>query len=353
MEQSKKLNFDGQPIFCGIDVHKKSWKVTVRTNLVELKTFSQPPSATALMSFLRHRYPSASYRVVYEVGFCGFHIQRELQALGVDCIIANPADVPTMDKEKQQKTDTVDSRKLSKSLSAGMLEGIHVPSVQEQDDRCVLRNYHQFVRDQTRCKNRLKGWLYFQGVEVEDRKYWSRNYIRQLREMPLPTEAARTSLDLLLEAFESAKAQVLRATRALRALSREERHLEQVELIRSIPGIGQIHALLFLLEVGDINRFRSFDKLCAYVGLVPSTRSSGEQERTGRMTHRSNTRLKSALIEASWTAVKVDPALTLAFSEYARKMQKSRAIIKIARKLLNRIRYVLRNQRRYQVGVVA
>lgn len=353
MEQNKKLDFDGQPIFCGIDVHKKSWKVTVRTDLVELKTFSQPPSATALLSFLKHRYPAASYRVVYEAGFCGFHLQRQLQALGVDCIIANPADVPTMDKEKQQKSDAVDSRKLSKSLSAGMLAGIHVPTVQEQDDRCVLRNYHQFVRDQTRCKNRLKGWLYFQGVEVEDRSYWSRNFIKRLREMPLPTAAARTSLDLLLQALESAKLQVLRATRALRALSREERHREQVELIRSIPGIGQVHAMLFLLELGDIRRFGSLDRLCAYVGLVPSTRSSGEQERVGRLTHRTNSRLKSALIEASWTAVRMDPALTLAFSQYARKMQKSKAIIKIARKLLNRIRYVLVNRRQYESGVVA
>lgn len=71
------------------------------------------------------------------------------------------------------------------------------------------------------------------------------------------------------------------------------------------------------------------------------------------MTHRTNSRLKSALIEASWTAVRMDPALTLAFSQYARKMQKSKAIIKIARKLLNRIRYVLVNRRQYESGVVA
>jgi transposase len=149
MEQNKKLDFDGQPIFCGIDVHKKSWKVTVRTDLVELKTFSQPPSATALMSFLKHRYPAASYRVVYEAGFCGFHLQRQLQALGVDCIIANPADVPTMDKEKQQKSDAVDSRKLSKSLSAGMLEGIYVPTVQEQD---ILCRCDRFAQGKPVCK---------------------------------------------------------------------------------------------------------------------------------------------------------------------------------------------------------
>ena len=77
MGQVKQLDFSGQKIFCGIDVHKKSWKVCIRSEQMELKTFSQNPSARELSIHLKQNYPSAIYHVVYEAGFCGFSYQRE------------------------------------------------------------------------------------------------------------------------------------------------------------------------------------------------------------------------------------------------------------------------------------
>jgi hypothetical protein len=40
MKQGTQLDFNGQKIFVGIDVHKKSWKVCLRSEYMELKTFS-------------------------------------------------------------------------------------------------------------------------------------------------------------------------------------------------------------------------------------------------------------------------------------------------------------------------
>lgn len=86
---------------------------------MELRIFSQEPSARQLSEHLRRHYPSANYQVVYEAGFCGFGYQREFSALGINCMIVHPADVPTTDKDKQRKSDTVDCRKLSKTLGEG------------------------------------------------------------------------------------------------------------------------------------------------------------------------------------------------------------------------------------------
>ena len=113
MRQVKQLDFSGQKIFCGIDVHKKSWKVCIRSEQMELKTFSQKPSAIELVRHLRKNYPLANYQVVYEAGFCGFSPQREFSKEEVSCIIVHPADLPTTDKEKQRKSDAVDCRRLS------------------------------------------------------------------------------------------------------------------------------------------------------------------------------------------------------------------------------------------------
>jgi transposase len=355
MKQVKHLDFTGQKIFCGVDVHKRSWKVSIRSAQMELKSFSQEPSVITLDNFLKKNYPSAIYKVVYEAGFCGFGYQRDFTQRGINCIIVHPADVPTMDKEKQRKSDPVDCRKLSKTLSENSLNGIFIPSIDQQDDRCVIRAYHQFVKDQTRYKNRIKGWLSFQGIIIADDdecKYWSRNFIKWLKALPLATVSARTSLDLLIQGFEQARNQVLLATRQLRKLSTQDSYAFQIRLLRSIPGIGLINALILSTEIGDINRFQGLDQLCDYIGLVPKIHSSDDRQHVMGLTHRGNHKLREALIESSWTAIRKDPALTLAYSEYTKRMKKNRAIIKIARKLLNRIRYVMKNQKKYEPAVV-
>jgi hypothetical protein len=70
------------------------------------------------------------------------------------------------------------------------------------------------------------------------------------------------------------------------------------------------------------------------------------------MTQRHHSSLRWLLIEASWIAVRKDPAMMEAFNEYGKRMRKTKAIVKIARKLLNRIRYVLKNQAEYVTGVI-
>jgi transposase len=122
--------------------------------------------------------------------------------------------------------------------------------------------------------------------------------------------------------------------------------------LRTIPGIGEISALLFATEIGDINRFAELDQLCDYVGLVPKVHGSGNKETVLGLTHRGHRELRETLIEASWVAIRLDPAMTMAFNGYAKKMLKTKAIIKIARKLLNRIRFVMKHQVEYTTAVV-
>jgi transposase len=122
--------------------------------------------------------------------------------------------------------------------------------------------------------------------------------------------------------------------------------------LRTIPGIGLVTAIILLTEIGDINRFVGLDPLCDYIGLVPKIYASDQTQHVMGLTHRGNYKLREAIIEASWTAIRKDPALTMAYSEYIKRMNKNKAIIKIARKLINRIRFVMKNQKEYQPAVV-
>ena len=70
------------------------------------------------------------------------------------------------------------------------------------------------------------------------------------------------------------------------------------------------------------------------------------------MTKRGNKFLKHVFIESAWTAVRKDPSLLLAYTNYSKRMLKTKAVIKIARKLINRIRYILINDEEYKLSVI-
>ncbi len=86
--------------------------------------------------------------------------------------------------------------------------------------------------------------------------------------------------------------------------------------------------------------------------FIPNTDSSGEKDITKGITDRRNPTLLVMLIESSWIAVRKDPALMMAFESLCKNMTKTKTIVHIARKLLNRIRYILKNQMAYVPAVV-
>jgi transposase len=113
-----------------------------------------------------------------------------------------------------------------------------------------------------------------------------------------------------------------------------------------------IVAVTLLSELETILRFKNLDKLCSFVGLVPRTNTSGENDKTGKITSRSNKPLRGIIIEAAWIASRNDPALAQCYLELCKRMKPNKAIIKIAKKLLNRIRYVMKNEKEYVHSVV-
>lgn len=163
-KQINKLDFSGQDIYIGLDTHLKSWHVSILGEHLAHKSFSQPPCAKSLKNYLDKHFPQANYKCVYEAGFAGFSVYRQLSELGLNCIVVNPADVPSKDKEKKGKTDKIDSSKLARSLRSKELDPIYIPSIEGEEDRSLLRTRAKIVRDQTRCKNRIKSLLYYYGI---------------------------------------------------------------------------------------------------------------------------------------------------------------------------------------------
>lgn len=355
--QVKQFDFDGQNIYVGLDVHLRQLTVTVVGEHLTHKTFSHQPDPDALVRYLKKNFPGARYYAAYEAGFSGFWLQEALEKQGVNCIVVNAADIPTMDKERKQKRDPVDSRKIARSLRNGDLKGIYIPSKICQHDRNLIRARETLVKDQTRCRNRIKSLLYFYGINypaefTHPGTHWSCRFFEWLKKIDFEGESGTFAFKTLVKQTEFLKGLLKETTRKISNLSKSKRFSNKIKPLMSVPGIGRLTAMIFLCELADIHRFNNLNKLCAYVGLIPNIHASGEREQIGDMTKRGNSLLKKYLIESSWVAVRKDPVLMLRFIELRARMKTNQAIIRIARRLLNRIRYILINEKEYQINIV-
>ena len=357
LKQSNTLNFIGENIYVGIDVHLKSWSVCIMTTHLTHKAFRQDPDPLVLVSYLTRHFPGGTYYSVYEAGFCGLWIHNKLRELGVHSLVVNPADVPTSDKEHKHKSDPVDAGKLARSLRSGELKGIYTHGQESLYARSLLRVRNSIVIDMTRTKNRIKGMLYYYGIHYPasfsmGKGHWSRLFIRWLKEDVLLHESiARTAFLLLLEEYEYSRFQLLKANREIRELACF-RYKEDLRLITSIPGVGFLTGIHILVQVEQIDRFGSRDKFAGFLGMVPTTRNSGDKNSTGRISPRQQKELRSLLIESAWIAARYDPALSANFHKLCHRMDKNKAIIRIAKQLANRIYYVLKNKVEYVNGLV-
>ena len=350
---TKKIDFTGKDLFIGLDVHKKSWSVTIIVDGIEHRTFTQPPEPGSLYNYLLRMFPGASYNSAYEAGFCGYGIHRELNSLGIRNIVINAADIPTTQKDKLQKRDPVDSRKIARSLEKGSLNPIHVFDRELEELRTLNRTRFYLMRDLRRSKNRIKSFLIYYGINLPvefDNNQWTLKFVSWLKQVKMQTTSGQYAFSGLIQSYEHYRGQLLDLSRLVRQSIRKYDN-ELYTLLRSVSGIGPLTSSALITELGNIERFKNIDQLSSYIGLIPKIRESGETTHTGGITFRCNSFLRTLLIESSWQAIRMDPAMMQYYHQHLVNNTGHKVIIKVARKLLNRIRYVMKNRQPYTVGV--
>lgn len=352
--QSRKTDYANQEVFVGIDVHKTSWTVAIRVHGVQVMRMAMAPETELLISHLQQQYANAQYQVVYEAGFCGFHIARKLKLAGIETIIVNPAHVPSNYQDKLNKNDSIDAARLAMELEKGTLQpyAMYIPKEQEEGLRCLVRLIRQQTRDLVRTKIRIKSLLNFLGVSLPDKVHpqtWNRSLLFYLEELTLPDTAATLTLGLQIGYLRQQWTALLKSRRVFRQVIRENPSAREIiACISSLPGIGFITASVIYTELMNNKRFSTGEKLCRYVGLTPDVRASGEKSRNLGLNRMYLRYLRNTMIEAAWASIHYDDELLEAYGNYCKRMSKKKAIIKIARKLLMRVLYVWRNKTPYK-----
>lgn len=342
-------DYSNQDFYIGIDVHKKSWTVTIRSLNLQLGFFTQPPCPNTLAAHLKKKFPGGNYFSVYEAGFFGTTIHDQLCSLGIHNIIVHPGDIPTTDKQKKTKTDLHDSRSLAGYLEKNNLKGIYVLPREQQELRSLFRLRISKSRDLTRAINKLKGFLIYFGIELPDSwnrsAYLSKRTLNCLSDLRLATQAGNLCLREYLEDILYRRARLVAITSQLRSQV-QTYYSTPYECLLSIPGIGMKTAIALLAEIGDFERFKDPDQFCSFLGLMPWENSSGETFRTKGIQPRCNQFLRPLIIETAWAAIRHAPKLLLYYRKHAIKNSKH-AIVKVARKLVLIARGVVLKRQRY------
>jgi transposase len=347
--QSKQIDFNGQNFYCGIDTHKKNWTVTIETDEIALQTFSQNPDPEDLAKHLKKKYPGGTYIAGYEAGYFGYGIQRKLETLGIKCIVMHPADIPTTDKDRDQKRDPRDSRKIARAIKNGDVVPIWVPSASLEQNRQLLRTREKLSRDETRIKNRIKAFLQIYGIKYpqtfsQPGSHWSARFIKWLETVQLIESTGTEALRSQVRCLQFQRGEILTVSKQIRKLSLCDKYNHQYLKLIAKPGIGIITAMTILTETGDIRRFKTVDSFRSFMGVVPQANDSGNKEHPGKITKRANAHLRYLLVESTWSAIRYNPYYLNIYKNYRHRMKENKALIRTAGKLTNEIYYSLKKE---------
>jgi transposase len=240
--------------------------------------------------------------VVYEAGPCGYGLYRQLVEKGVDCMVCAPSLIPKKPGERV-KTDRRDAVKLVRSLRAGDLSAVYVPTVDDKAFRDLSCSWASAKDDLKRARQRLKAFLLLHGVGFTGRVDWGPSHRRWLSTFAFDSAWQQLAFEEYRRAIEDRLAQGDRLEAALRETVPNWRFYPVVLGLQAMRGVQFTTAVCMLAELGDLLRFEHPRQLMAWLGVTPSEHSSGEKRRQGSITKNGNSYARKLLVEAAWTSL--------------------------------------------------
>ncbi|MBB5035765.1 IS110 family RNA-guided transposase [Prosthecobacter vanneervenii] len=333
--------------FIGIDYHKKYsvWHAVDAAGCDLGKGRIEHHSPHDFATLVK-RWPNP--RVVFEATMNWYWLyevlERSMPAARI--MLANPFKTRII-AEAQVKTDKIDARILALLLRAGLVSSVHIPCKETRLRKEVLRQRCFFVRQRTMLRNRIHRLLGAQHdlklPQCSD--LFGKRGMSFLEKLKLPTPAGLL-LKQQLEMLKNVQARIKEDEAALAQMMSTTAAQQHVQ---SIPGMGPILAAVVVTEIDLISRFHSAQKLCGYIGLCPSTSSSGGKTYNGKLMRHCNKWLRWAFVEAAWVAMGCDSYFgDLYQKKRAAGKKANTAILCVARRMARITWQLLTEGREYQ-----
>lgn len=290
--------------FVGIDTAKARNAIAVaegdrKGEVRFLGEFDNTPDAIAkLVRKMSERYEAVHF--CYEAGPTGYGLYRQITALGQSCLVVAPSLIPRRTGDRI-KTNRRDAQTLARLLRAGELTAVWVPDEIHEAVRDLVRTRAMSIEDYRRKRQHVTAFLLRHGRSYEAKTSWRGRHIRWLNAQKFEHPAQRLAYQEMLNAVSATAERITRLEAALVEIVPTWTMAPVVAAYQALRGVAFLTAATFVAEIGDIRRFDHPRQVMAFLGLVPSERSTGETRRQGGITKTGNTRARKALIEAAWT----------------------------------------------------
>src|SRR5882724_5456581 len=328
----------GRPVIdnIGLDLHKRETQLCLLTEAGEL---IEQRIATTRARFTAVLGPRPRSRILIEASTESEWVARHLEGLGHEVIVADPRYAPMYaTRSRRVKTDRRDARTLAEACRLGAYRAVHRASDAQRHVRAELAVREALIRTRTRYVAVVKALLRRDGWRLPSGM--PEHTARKVAALPLGP-AVRTELAPLLALLAPLQGEIDVADRQLEEIAARD---PVVRRLRSVPGIGPVTAVAFAAALDTVDRFASARQVAGYLGLAPSERSSGEQQRRGPITKTGNPRMRVLLVEAGWRLLRSRQAAAAPLRTWAERIaaRRGRAIATVAlARRLARILYAL------------
>lgn len=239
-------------------------------------------------------------RMVYEAGPTGYGLARRARALGVEMAVCAPGRTDRAPSDRI-KTDKRDAIRLARRLAAGELTLVRVPSVEHERLRDLVRCREDIRGDLMRARHRLGKFLLRREIYYEGpARAWTVKHRKWLASLRFADCASQLTMADYLHAHDLLLARRDRIEAELEQLATGSPWAKTIARLRCLRGIDTLSALGLCAEVGEFDRFDHPDSLSAYIGIVPSENTTGQQRRQGSITKAGSTHARRLLVEAAY-----------------------------------------------------
>ena len=324
-------------LYAGIDLHKKYMYVTVTDKMgyVQKQGHFQNTEETLIPFFKEFSLP---IQAVVESTYGWYWLADKLEKEQIPFMLAHPKKVNAIVGKK--KTDKEDSKVLADLLRTNLLPTAYVPTKTERSLKELLRFRMHLVSQQTQLKNKIRDILAKQNIKTPYVNILCKKGKNWLHNLSVPFPYDREIQSLLKQAGWLEE--------ELQSYNKEVREYahknKEAKLLMTIPGVGEIVALILVTEIGDIHRFANSRALASYAGVVPSVHSSGGKTYLGKTGNDGNPYIRWALTESTFHLVKKDQSYKAMYDRIKERKGTGKAKVALIHKLLRAIYVILTKQ---------
>jgi transposase len=330
--------------FIGLDVHKKTISYCVKDAAGRVHMEGKVGSTRQQLDDWLRTLPQPRMIAMEATVFTGWiydHLLPHAEAVKV----AHPHILRAIAAAKK-KNDRIDASKIADCLRCDFLPECHMSSQAIRERRRTLRYRNLIVKQMVQMKNRVACLLMEDGISYDKQRLHRVGYFSELLTCGEINESIRPLLQLGREHIQRSQ----RLDQALiSSLENDPLLSERLRRLKTIPGVGPITALTWILEIGDFARFHSVKQAISYCGLCSAEKSSADKMMRTPISKQRNKHLQTTLVEAAKLAPRYSSDLALVRDQEMQKGNRNRATLAVARKL---VAYMLAVERRQQDFIV-